>query len=53
VFITESLITWLVVIVGIVAIGMLTYLTVQILSSEDQRQRASVEPENDTNTELT
>ncbi len=51
--ITEGLITGMTIVVGIIVIALLAYLTVQIYMEEKPKQRASVEPENDTNTELT
>jgi len=51
--ITEELVTWMTIVVGVIVTALLAYLTVQIYMSEKPKQRASVEPENDTNTELT
>lgn len=51
--ITEELVTGMTIIVGIIVIALLAFLTVQIYMAERPKQRASVEPENDTNNELT
>lgn len=54
--ITEELVTWMVIIVSIIVFGLMTWLTVQIYMSEQPKQRASVEADDETdakNPELT
>ncbi len=48
-----TIITWAVIIVGTIAFGLMIYLTVKIYTSENPKQRASVEPEIDDNKEIT
>jgi hypothetical protein len=43
----------MVIVVGLIAFALMVLLTVKIYTSDQEKQRASVEPENDTNTELT
>ena len=48
-----TIITWAVIIVGSIALALMIFLTVKIYTSENPKQRASVEPEVDDNNELT
>lgn len=46
-------ITGMVIVVGTIALLLLTLLTYQIYTSKEPKQRASVEPEVDNNNEIT
>jgi len=43
----------MVVVVGVIAVGLMIFLTVKIYTAEKPRQRASVEPEVDDSKEIT
>ena len=49
----ETTLYWMVGIVSVVAIALMTLLTVRIYMSDQPKQRASVEPEVDTSKEWT
>ena len=54
--ITLDLITWMVIIVSIIVFGLMAWLTVQIYTADQPKQRASVEVDDETdakNPELT
>ena len=54
--ITLDLVTWMVIIVSIVVFGLMAWLTVQIYTADQPKQRASVEVDDETdakNPELT
>ena len=51
--ITEEFVTGLTIAVAVIVTALMVFLTVKIYLSEEPKQRASIEPEVDDNTELT